>query len=46
MCERRKTGCLGNGYKRVGPCQDGLYYKLKCDCRDCLPVEAFKEEVK
>ena len=35
-----KTGCKGNGFKCVGPCQDGLYYKVKCECEKCRKIKS------
>ena len=25
--------CKGKGYKRVGPDQDGRFYRVDCDCK-------------
>lgn len=27
-----KVGCLGDGTRRVGPCQDGMFYRIGCEC--------------
>ena len=35
MSNLKKTGCLGNGFKRIGPDQDGRYYRVVCECEDC-----------
>jgi len=29
------VGCMGDGTKRVGPCQDGQFYRVECHCENC-----------
>lgn len=36
----REVSCKGNGYRTAGPCQDGLFYREKCDCELYRPQES------
>ncbi len=44
ITRKERVGCLGNGFKRVGPCQDGLFYKVKCVCDECVKLKPQQKE--